>query len=139
MRTVAEALDLIDDSVVPRPAQLTTLLESLGQTLAEDVVSDQDSPPFDKSLVDGYALKASDDGTGTRSFFVIEEITAGRMPQHEVGPGTAARIMTGAPMPQGADAVVPIERTALDPVTERVTILSEAPLHAGINVGCRGT
>ena len=42
-------------------------------------------------------------------------------------------------MPQGADAVVPIERTALDPVTDRVTILSEAPLHAGINVGCRGT
>lgn len=139
MRTVAEALALIINSVEPRPAQLTTLLESLGQTLAEDVVSDQDSPPFDKSLVDGYAISAGDDGTGKRSFFVVEEITAGKMPQHEVGPGTASRIMTGAPMPDGADAVVPIERTALDPVTERVTILSEATLLPGTNVGCQGT
>ena len=139
MPTVAEALALIVSSVEPRPAQLTTLLESLGLTLAEDVVSDQDSPPFDKALVDGYALMASDDGTGSRSFFVIKEITAGRMPQHEVGPGTASRIMTGAPMPDGADAVVPIERTALDPVTERVTILSEATLLSGTNVGCQGT
>ena len=139
MRTVAEALALIINCVEPRPAQLTTLLESLGQTLAEDVVSDQDSPPFDKALVDGYAISAGDDGTGKRSFFVVEEITAGKMPQHEVGPGTAARIMTGAPMPDGADAVVPIERTALDPVTERVTILSEATLPPGTNVGCQGT
>ncbi len=139
MRTVAEALALIVSSVEPRPAQMTTLLESLGQTLAEDAVSDQDSPPFDKSLVDGYALSAGDDGTGTRSFFVVEEITAGKMPLHEIGPGTAARIMTGAPMPEGADAVVPIERTALDPVTERVTILSEATLLPGTNVGCQGT
>lgn len=138
MRTMAEALALICNSVQTRPAQLTTLLESLGQTLAEDVVSDQDSPPFDKSLVDGYALSASDDGTGSRSFFVIEEITAGRLPRHKIGPGTAARIMTGAPMPEGSDAVVPIERTALDSTTERVTILSEAPLISGTNVGKRG-
>ncbi len=139
MRSVAEALALIVSSVQPRPAQVTSLLESLGQTLAEEIVSDLDSPPFDKSLVDGYALRASDDGTGTRSFFVVEEITAGQMPRREVGPGTAARVMTGAPMPVGADAVVPIERTALDTMTERVTILSEAQLKPGTNVGKRGT
>lgn len=139
MRSVAEALALICSSVKPRPAQVTSLLESMGQTLAEDIVSDLDSPPFDKSLVDGYALRASDDGTGTRSFFVIEEITAGQMPLREITPGTAARVMTGAPMPSGADAVVPIERTALDSMTERVTILSEAQLKPGTNVGKRGT
>lgn len=139
MRTVAEAMDLIVSCVQPRPPQLVSLLESHRQTLAEDVVSDLDSPPFDKSLVDGYALRTTDDGNGSRSFFVVEEITAGCMPQHAVGPGTASRIMTGAPMPDGADAVVPIERTAFDSATERVTILSESVLRPGTNVGKRGT
>lgn len=139
MRTVAEAMALIVSCVQPRPPQLVSLLESHGLTLSDDVVSDQDSPPFDKALVDGYALRTTDDGNGSRSFFVVEEITAGRMPQHAVGPGTASRVMTGAPMPEGADAVVPIERTAFDSATERVTILSESVLRPGINVGKRGT
>ena len=75
--------------------------------LAEDVTSDIDSPPHDKAMVDGYAVIASDSGPRT----VIEEVTAGRIPQRTVTPGTATRIMTGAPVPEGADAVVMVERT----------------------------
>jgi molybdopterin molybdotransferase len=80
-------------------------------TLAEDVVSDIDMPPYDKALMDGYAVRASDFANGSADCIVIEEITAGHTPIHPVGPKQASRIMTGAPMPDGADAVVMVERS----------------------------
>ena len=84
--------------------------EALGCTLAEDVASDVDSPPHDKSVVDGYAVVAADLVGGSAEFEILEEVTAGAIPHRAVTPGRATRIMTGAPLPEGADAVVMIER-----------------------------
>lgn len=84
--------------------------ELLGLTLAEDVASDLDSPPFDKALVDGYAVRTAD-GEDVRE--VIEEIMAGRVPAKPLAAKQASRIMTGAQVPVGADAVVMMERSEL--------------------------
>jgi molybdopterin molybdotransferase len=95
----------------PRDVPLSTA--ALGLVLAEDVASDIDMPPFDKALMDGYAVRAQDLQEGRGVLHVIEEITAGQTPQLALAAGQAARIMTGAPIPQGADAVIVVERTRL--------------------------
>jgi molybdopterin molybdotransferase len=79
--------------------------------LAEDIASDLDMPPYDKALMDGYAVRTADlpDGQGTLS--IVEEISAGKWPTRAVGKGQCSRIMTGAALPPGADAVIMIERT----------------------------
>lgn len=87
--------------------------EAVGLALAEDVASDVDSPPYAKSLVDGYAVRTADLASGQAVLEVIEEITAGRVPSQSVGPGQASRVMTGAPVPDGADAMVMVECTRL--------------------------
>jgi molybdopterin molybdotransferase len=86
---------------------------ALGLTLAEDLASDLDMPPYDKALMDGYAVRSADLADGRADLIVVEEITAGKTPTRGVGPGQAAQIMTGAPIPDGADAVVMVERTRL--------------------------
>src|SRR5262249_53627586 len=131
MLTVEEAQKLVLQHAHRLPsvtADLSSFL--LGHVLAEDVVSDIDMPPYDKSLMDGYAVRAADfvgpaSGDAARVLAVIEEIPAGRMPQKTLAAGEAARIMTGAALPAGADAVVMIERTeALD--DQRVRILDRS-------------
>jgi molybdopterin molybdotransferase len=97
--------------LAPEAAALTPA--ALGLVLAEDVVCDRDMPPFDKALMDGYAARAADLPDGLATLTITEEITAGRTPQKPVAPGQAARIMTGAPLPDGADVVVQVERTRL--------------------------
>src|SRR5262245_25201519 len=112
MLSVGEAQTIVLQHARPLPPESMALgPAALGLVLAEDVVSDLDMPPYDKSMMDGYAVRAADlpDGRGTLS--VIEEITAGQTPRLPLGPGQAARIMTGAPLPTGADAVVMVERT----------------------------
>jgi molybdopterin molybdotransferase len=104
--------------------------------LAEDVASDLDMPPFDKALMDGYALRTADLLETGAILTVVEEIPAGQTPQKKVGVGQAARIMTGAAMPAGADAVVMIERTELLE-GQRVRI-HERPAKAGQNILPRG-
>ena len=85
---------------------------ALGCVLAEDVAADLDLPPFDKALVDGYAVRSADlRRPATAGSAIGEEIPAGRTPTRPLGPREAAVIMTGAPLPPGADAVVMIERT----------------------------
>src|SRR5262245_25104498 len=103
MISVAEAWQRIDERVKPLPAGLASLGELLGLRLAEDVVSSIDSPPFDKSLVDGFAIATSDRSPVLR---VVELVTAGTTPTKDVARGTTIRVMTGAPLPHGADAVV---------------------------------
>lgn len=78
---------------------------ALGQVLAEDLVADLDSPPFDKAMMDGFAVRVSD--TGER--LIVEEVPAGAVPKRSLGAGEASTIYTGAPVPDGADAVVPVE------------------------------
>jgi molybdopterin molybdotransferase len=135
MLSVAEAQELILQHVrpvPPEPAPLTPAL--LGRLLAEDVVSDLDSPPHDKAMVDGYAVCLADLGTGHAVLPIVEEITAGRTPQVALHPGQASKIMTGAPIPSGAEAVVLIERTRM--VGDRVEITDR--VSAGQNILRRG-
>ncbi|MEI6563519.1 MAG: gephyrin-like molybdotransferase Glp [bacterium] len=110
MNTVSfrEANDLMLEAAVPLPGEDIDLVSALGRVLAQDVVSDVDMPPFDKSAMDGYACRRADLAA---SLTVVEEIPAGRMPGLPVGPRQCARIMTGAPVPDGADCVVMVEQT----------------------------
>jgi molybdopterin molybdotransferase len=110
MLSIEEALERILTRARQRDAIVLPAGEALGCILAEDVKSDVDSPPHDKSVVDGYAVVAADLAGGTAELDVLEEVIAGAIPHRAVTPGLATRIMTGAPLPEGADAVVMIER-----------------------------
>jgi molybdopterin molybdotransferase len=129
MLTVQQAIARINDSLSPLDTTTVPLSESRGLTLAADVVSSLDSPPFDKALMDGFAVR-SDDCSGATTLNVVEEVTAGRVAEKTVQAGQAIQIMTGAPLPNGADAVVQIELTKLD--GNKVTIEPSVPLGANI-------
>ena len=137
MLSVDEALAAILETVIPFAPQPAALGDARGLFLSEDIVSDVDSPPFDKALMDGYAVRACDVHNGA-VLTVIEEVTAGNVSQRTVESGQSTRIMTGAPMPAGADAVVRVEDTAFDAATERVTIAASA-MRPGANMMPRGT
>jgi len=111
MLTVEQALDAILLRARSRPPCMVPLAVCPGLVLAEEVASDVDSPPHDKALVDGYAVMSSDLADGVARLTVLEEVVAGDVPTLQVEPGTATRIMTGAPLPDGADAVVMVEHT----------------------------
>src|SRR5882757_8650594 len=111
MLSIDEALREVLLRASPKPAAVCPLEESLGRMLAEDIASDVDSPPHDKSLVDGYAVVSQDLAKGPVELEILEEVTAGSLPTHAVAAGSTTRIMTGAPIPPGADAVVMVERT----------------------------
>jgi molybdopterin molybdotransferase len=130
MKTVQEALELIlAEAPPPRPVEVS-LGEALGCALAEDVVADMDLPPFDRAMMDGYAVRSGDPGP----FEVVEEVPAGRVPSREILPGTCAKIMTGAPLPPGADAVQQVEKAVREGA--RVRLLE--PVRPGQNVAPRG-
>ena len=99
----------------------------LGRVLSEDVRSDIDMPPFDKALMDGYALQGADIASASSNtpviLDVIEEIPAGTVPQKCVAGGQAAQIMTGAPVPDGADTVIMVEDTEPHADTQKVRVL----------------
>jgi molybdopterin molybdotransferase len=111
MLTVDEALARVLEATPQLPDQPVPVEQAAGRILAESIASDIDSPPYDKSVVDGFALRAADVAAGLREFRVTGEVTAGDWPRTPVEPGAAIRIMTGAPLPDGADAVVMIEHT----------------------------
>jgi len=110
MISVEEAIRIIKSNVTRQTAELD-LMDALGSVLAEDVKSDIDMPPFNKSAMDGYAVRAADAASGSAELEVIETVRAGVFPSQEVREGTAAKIMTGASVPQGADSVVMVENT----------------------------
>jgi molybdopterin molybdotransferase len=136
MLTIDAALAAIVRTVGPFPTTWLPLAESLGLILAEDVRSDVDSPPFDKALMDGFAVRAADAASGKAELRILERITAGTAPTKPVGPGEASQIMTGAPLPDGADAVVRIEDCRVD--AGRVHI-DARPVQAGANIIRRAT
>src|SRR5438105_2958243 len=111
MLTVSGAIAENVGHVDRLPPTRVALQESLGLVLAGGAVSDLDSPPFDKALMDGYAVRSADVAGGGARLRVIEEVPAGQVPRRPVASGEATRIMTGAPIPVGADAVVPVEHT----------------------------
>ncbi len=116
--TYDEAYQRMMDAARFLGAQSVDLADSLGRILAQDVRSDIDLPPFRKSAMDGFACRRAD---LAQELSVIETIPAGRMPSMSIGPGQCARIMTGAPVPQGADCVVMVEHASED-VPGRVRI-----------------
>ena len=115
MISVEQALDKILGYVTVLEDEESPILDSMEQVLAEDVYSDIDVPPLDNSAMDGYAVQAKDTrGAGEQSprfLRVIDTVPAGSLAKREVEPGTAIRIMTGAPIPKGADSVVIFEDT----------------------------
>ena len=115
MTTYREALGLVLDSVSPLPARPTPLFDALGLVLAGRVVSPETVPPFTNSAMDGYAVRAEDlaaaSGDTPALLEVLADLPAGSVTDLEVRPATAIRIMTGAPLPAGADTVVPVEAT----------------------------
>ena len=115
MLTVDQAIEAVLRHAQPLPGAVDLLIDALGCSLAEDIIADMDLPPFDKALMDGYAVRSADlADPSERSLRVVEEVTAGRMPSRPLLEGEATRIMTGAPLPLGADAVVMVERSRLD-------------------------
>lgn len=113
--SVAEAQQLVLDEVSALDARQVPLSEALGYVLAAPVVAQNDLPPFANSAMDGYALRSADIAGATTdhpvTLTVVGDIAAGAPATFSVNAGTAARIMTGAPMPEGADAVIPVEDT----------------------------
>lgn len=93
------------------PVEEVDFQDASGRVLAEDITSDIDLPPFPRSAMDGYALRSEDAGTVPTRLDVIGAIPAGTYPSFRVESGTAAQIMTGAPVPEGADAVQIVEQT----------------------------
>ncbi|MDM4138638.1 MULTISPECIES: gephyrin-like molybdotransferase Glp [Mycobacterium] len=134
MRSVAEHQRVVTELIRPRPPVAVPLTEAQDLVLAEDVVAQLALPVFDNSAMDGYAVHAEDISTATPEHPVVlpvaEDIPAGRTDQLTLQPGTAHRIMTGAPLPAGATAVVPVEDT--DGGVDVVSI--RAPREAGRHI-----
>jgi molybdopterin molybdotransferase len=119
--SVKNAQNCILESVKKLDVETVRLEQSLGRVLAEDVRANRDLPPHDVSAMDGYAVRSADLANTPASLVIIEDIKAGDMPTKTVQPGQCARIMTGAPMPEGADAVIRVEDTQAVP-DDRVQI-----------------
>ena len=111
MIPVAKALQLVDENVRPLGSERTDIADSLGRILAEDIIANTDLPPFDRSQMDGYAIRARDTRNVPVNLHIVGESAAGRGWHKELKRGEAVRIMTGAPVPAGADAVQKIELT----------------------------
>ena len=109
--SVTAAQQCVLESVTVFEAEQVKLEQSLGRVLAEEVRANRDQPPYDISAMDGYALRSADLGSVPATLEIIEDIKAGDMPSKTLASGQCARIMTGAPMPQGADAVIRVEDT----------------------------
>ncbi len=112
--SVEEAQERVLAAVQVLEPERVPILEALGRVLAEEVVADRNIPPLPNSAMDGYAVRAADVAQVPARLRVVAEAPAGRLCPTAVEPGTAVRIMTGAPIPPGADAVVPFEHTRAD-------------------------
>ncbi|WP_299028358.1 gephyrin-like molybdotransferase Glp [uncultured Thermanaerothrix sp.] len=115
--SVEEVIERILDQLKPLPPETIPLDQALGRVLARPIVAPLDLPPFANSSVDGFAVRAADVSTASPEhpveLTVIADIPAGVFPHIPLSAGCAAQIMTGAPLPDGADAVVPVEHTNL--------------------------
>ena len=114
MISIQEALQLIAAQVPEGSTESIPLNQANGRNAAGDIASNVDSPPFDKALMDGYAVRAADVQQSGQTLRVLEEVTAGHNPTMGLTAGTATRIMTGGPLPDDADAVVVIEKTVTE-------------------------
>jgi molybdopterin molybdotransferase len=134
MDSVEAYLADITAAIRPLPTRELPVAEALGAVLTDDVTALHPLPSFDNSAMDGYAVRCADVSTASPEHPVVlavtGEVAAGDTRRHDLAPGTALKIMTGAPLPAGADAVVPVEQT--DAGTDRVTISQAAADGAAI-------
>lgn len=125
---------LLLSAVVPVGTECVPLSQCGGRVLAQALIARENVPAFDRSPYDGYALRAGDTACTSRehpvTLRILEEVPAGAVPTQAVTPGTATKILTGAPIPEGADAVVMFEKTAF--TADEVTLF--APLSPGDNI-----
>ncbi len=144
--TVREAQDRILAAIQPVETTSVTLERAAGRVLADDIAAPFDFPHFDNPSMDGFALRAADSSpaapASSLTLRVVADIAAGSSPARRLARGEAARIMTGAPLPEGADAVIPVEDTDFNhreagaPAPEQVTLLRA--VRVGENVRPRG-
>ncbi|WDI44521.1 molybdopterin molybdotransferase MoeA [Bremerella sp. P1] len=133
MLSITEALEEVSRHAFRLPTLECPAIEAMGMALAEDVISPVESPAFDKAMMDGFALIAADTNSGNVNLEIVEEITAGNTASEAIEEGQAARIMTGAPLPPGADSVIMVEDTQIDSENvDRVQILQ--PVKQGSHV-----
>ncbi len=143
MLSVAEARERILSHFQTTTPEQIPLADSLRRILAVDVRSDGDYPPFDNSSMDGFALRSADTSGSSLTLSVVADIPAGSAPTVSLNPGEAARIMTGAPLPSGADCVIPVEDTDFQdrhsgtPAPKTVTFAKQ--MKPGENIRARGT
>ena len=145
MIDLAAAIDLVERAAAPLPPRRQRLADARGRRLAAAIVADCDSPPFDRAMMDGFAVRDADFAAAADEIVELEvamDLAAGDVTTTSVRPGTCMRIMTGAPLPPGADAVVPVE-SAVDGTAGvhaggRVR-LHDARFRPGQHVGRRGT
>jgi molybdopterin molybdotransferase len=130
---VDEALAIVLAHTPSLPAEEVLLTEALGRVLAEDAVADHDMPPFDRSAMDGYAVRAGDVAQAPVVLEVAGQVRAGQYPTETLRPGQAVQVMTGAPVPQGATAVQPVEKTRALEGGRRVEILTAVETGAHIS------
>ncbi|MGB9791024.1 MAG: gephyrin-like molybdotransferase Glp [Thermacetogeniaceae bacterium] len=132
--SLEEAQELLIGMISPRGETMVSLPEALGRVISREIKAPRSVPPFDKSLVDGYALRAADAELASAdkpvTLQVIGEVAAGSIPAGIVAPGCAVRLMTGSPIPGGADVVVRFEDVEEVPKGIRV----KRPLAAGSNI-----
>jgi len=126
MIELADALALVERIAAPLPPRRLPLLEACGRVLSAPVVSDVDSPPWDRAMMDGFAVRSVDFSAAAAEVIELDvavDLAAGDVTSLTIARGCCARIMTGAPMPAGADSVVPVEAAVDDT--------------AGAHAGCR--
>ena len=137
--SVAAARERCTAGVSELGTEPVALVESLWRVLAEPIVAEAPVPPFANSGMDGYALRAADVRGASRaqpaSLRVLADVTAGSVSPVPVMPGTAVRIMTGAPMPNGADAVVPVESTDEWPRADRALLPEVVQVYRAVAPG----
>jgi len=136
MISVEAALEIVLRETLRLPAERIGLQDAAGRVLAEEIRADADQPPFAKSMMDGFALRSMDVRQAPAELEVIEELPAGRMATRSLGEGQAARIMTGAPLPEGADAVQMVEKT--EPARGGAWVRVLETLASGTHVAPRG-
>src|SRR5437870_11798390 len=111
MIPVSEAVKIVLANTAPLPVESIALTDTMGRILSEDIVADTDLPPFDRAQMDGYAVRAEDVANAPVRLRIVGESAAGAGWHQEMKAGEAVRIMTGAPVPAGADAVQQVELT----------------------------
>ena len=136
--TVDDAWAWVDQNAGKGSTERVGVDDAARRVLAEDVVSEVDVPAFERAMMDGFAVRAADIGGATNfnrlTLQVVGEVLPGHEFEGQVGPRQAARIMTGSPLPDGADAVLPVERTEIE--ADLVHALADVP--PGKHVGRRG-